>query len=89
MGLDTQEVVLWAEDEFSIDLPDVVTRDLRTVGEFVDCISVRLAATPAGPPLAPADIHQRLARFLAAQFALPHERITLDARFIEDLGLDS
>lgn len=89
MGLDTQEVVLWAEDEFSIDLPDEVTRDLRTVGEFVDCISARLATAPRGRPPTAAVIHQRLAQFLATRFALPHEHITLDARFIEDLGLDS
>lgn len=83
------EVVLWAEDEFGVDLPDEITRELRTVGDLVDCIGVRLAAAPQGQPPTAADIHLRLAHFLATRFALPHERITPDARFAEDLGLDS
>jgi acyl carrier protein len=88
MGLDALEIVLWAEDEFGVDLPDQITRDLRTVGELVGCIGTRQSASAAGRPLTGSEIHDRLAGLLASRFGLPRERIARDARFAADLNID-
>ena len=39
MGLETVEIVMDAEETFGISLPDARMSEIRTVGEFCDCIT--------------------------------------------------
>jgi acyl carrier protein len=47
MGLDSVEIVLRIEDEFSISLPDDELSSVRTVGELYELVLSKLDTTPA------------------------------------------
>ncbi len=47
MGLDSVELVLRIEEEFSIELPDPEIRDIRTVGELYRLVLSKVESTPS------------------------------------------
>jgi acyl carrier protein len=89
MGLDTVEVVLWAEEAFGVPLPAADAAGLTTVGALATYIHRAQHARGQGLPLTEPEIVERLQTFLCERFALARERITSSARFVEDLGLDT
>jgi acyl carrier protein len=89
MGLDTMEVVLWAEEAFAVPLPAADAAGLTTVGALAAYIHRAQHAKGYARPLTEPDIVERLQSFLCERFALAKERITPSARFVADLGLDT
>lgn len=89
MGLDTVEVVLWAEESFGVPLPDEDAAGLTTVGALAAYIHRAQHARGHARPLTEPEIVERLQTFLCERFALARERITPSARFVADLGLDT
>jgi acyl carrier protein len=47
MGLDTVELVMRIEEEFSIDLPDAELENVRTVGDLYQVVLDKLETTPS------------------------------------------
>ena len=86
MGMDTVEIVVDFEKEFKIEISDdaaVKMVTLRDVREFVLAEYQRL-----GRPVDPDEIFQRIRAVTANFTTVKLEKIGLDTRFIDDLGLD-
>ena len=86
MGLDTVEIVMDFEKMFEIEISDdaaakMVT--LRDVREFVLAEYQRL-----GRPADPDEIFERIRAVTVNFTTIKPEKIGLDTRFIDDLGLD-
>lgn len=88
MGLDAVETVLWAEEEFGIAIPDQDAADLFTVGEFSSYIHRQLALKEGLKAPSEAQIFDTIKRFLVSHFDMKPERITRNAEFIKDLGME-
>lgn len=88
MGLDTVELVLLVEARFNLDLSDEALSGISRVGEFCDLLHARL--NPPGQPPGPdkARIYDALEDLLVQHFRVPAARITPQARFVADLGLE-
>ena len=44
MGLDSVEIVVWAENEFAVEIADSVCSEILTLNQFVDCIQAICSA---------------------------------------------
>ena len=49
MGLDSVEIVMEAEEEFGIKIPDAEAEQIRTVGDLVDLVCQHLAPVTKAP----------------------------------------
>lgn len=87
MGLDTVEFVMWVEDEFEIDIPDQVAAEILTVGELCRYVASRVPKKASGD--IEQEIFDKVSHHLNTQFGVPLCQILPDARFVQDLGLDS
>ncbi len=89
MGLDTVEIVLWAEETFGIEIPNDEAAEVRTLRDFCLLIA-RLSFVKQGMLSAPsyAAIYDRLARYLMQEWGIEHSQIREAAEFVKDLGLD-
>lgn len=101
MGLEFVELVLAIEERFRIDIPDAEAAELPTTRHIVDYVYGRVGGTTyaKGPVhevlgLGPGDcwtwetVRSEVRRIVSKQFSLP-EDFSDDARFLEDLDIDS
>lgn len=86
MGLDTIELVLYTERHFGVSVPDERAERTVTVEQFAHLLCELRAQTPA--PLVYAVVLLQLQQLIAKHFKIPLAKITPNARFVEDLGLD-
>jgi acyl carrier protein len=86
MGLDTVELVMAIEDEFSIVIPDIYAERLLTVGDVTSYVTERLARE--GRPLPREQVFERVCKVTCEQAGTTRDRLTEDTRFIDDLGMD-
>lgn len=86
MGLDTVELILFAEKEFAIALPDSRLAEIRTVGEFAALVKEQCGLT--GQEVDHATVLDWVKRTLVSRFRVPESKITSSAEFVRDLGLD-
>lgn len=87
MGLETVEIVLWAEREFDLKIPDADAAHLATIGELVNYLAHRSKAAHGAHSFDAEHIFDRMSRMLQQQYSVPESEIHLDARFYDDLGL--
>lgn len=87
MGLETVEIVLWAEREFDLKIPDEDVANLATIGALVNYLAHRSKAAHGTHSSDAEYIFDRLSRMLQQQYSVPESEIHLDARFYDDLGL--
>jgi acyl carrier protein len=86
MGLDTVELVLEAEKQFGVAIPDERAAKTITVEQFAQLIFELRAETKS--PLPYAAVLSTLRQIVARQFDIPIEHVTPAARFVQDLGLE-
>jgi acyl carrier protein len=88
MGLDTVEIVLWAEKEFDLQLPDDEVSQIYTVGEYSDYLHRKLKTKHGFKPcLSNEIIFNKIKAVLINDYAISAHKITRDAKFIADLNL--
>ena len=87
MGLETVEIVLWAEEEFRIDIPDSEARDIMTIGGFVSYLKTKTHATHGTEAPTEPEIFEKLAHLLEHRYNVRREWIRPDVTFYKDLGL--
>ncbi len=88
MGLDTVEFVVWAEKKFAIGIPDEDVTNLYTVGEFCRYLTMALAARDGLRASGHDAIYAAVVECLVGEFRIPRDRISPDARFVKDLGME-
>ncbi len=88
MGLDVVEFVLWAEEKYGVDIPDVDAAEIVTVGQFCRYISGRLAIKAAFTAPSYRAILDDVSHELVTSFGVKRDLISEQARFVKDLGLD-
>jgi acyl carrier protein len=88
MGLDTIELVLWAEQEFEIEIPDSDAAGILTVGQFATYIHLRQMEVFGGEAASVEEIFDRIKIFMATRFELSPDTIHFESQFIQDLRLD-
>ena len=81
MGLDIVELVMRAEEEFEIEIPDSDAEALTTVGALSDYISGRRPEMEAG------EVWERVRAMVADEISVPAEGLARETRFVEDLDL--
>ena len=88
MELDTVEIVLWAEKEFDLQLPDEEVSQIYTIGEFSDYLHRKLR-TKHGFKSCPSNeyIFNKIKAILIKDYAASEYKIARDAKFIDDLNL--
>lgn len=89
MGLDTVEFILWAEQEFEIEIPDNDAQNILTVGQFTTYVHHKLFDIHGATSKSEAEIFDRIKNFLATEFKIPAAIIHRSSHFINDLRLDS
>ena len=87
MGLETVEIVLWAEEEFKIDIPDSEARNIMTIGEFVSYLRTKTIAIHGTEAQTETAIFEKLANLLEHRYGVARERIRPEVTFYKDLGL--
>ena len=85
MGLDTVEIVLWAEEKFGVEMPDEEVTNICTVGEFANYIASKVN-NEKGTNISFEEVMPDLLDVLEADYSVPRHKITLDSRFVQDLG---
>ncbi|MDO6579682.1 hypothetical protein [Alteromonas stellipolaris] len=85
MGLDTVEIVLWTEEKFGVEMPDEEVTNICTVGEFANYIASKVN-NEKGTNISFEEVMPDLLDVLEADYSVPRHKITLDSRFVQDLG---
>ena len=88
MGLDTVEFILWAENEFQIEIPDRDAETIFTVGMFSTYVHNKLSIKHGLRASSEQQIFNRIKEQIASEFKISPENIQRDSRFIKDLGFD-
>jgi acyl carrier protein len=86
MGLDTVELVMAFEEEFGIEIPDNGAEQLVTVRDVRDFIVTVLRQR--GGVVDPDDVFERVRTITMKIANVDRSKITLDTKFVDDLGLD-
>jgi len=86
MGLDTVELVMAFEEEFSIDIPNAVAEDMVSAGKAAEAIAAILARL--GRPADAQAVYARVKAITCDQLNIDPARIGWDTRFVEDIGAD-
>ena len=87
MGLDTVEIVMWAEEEFDIEISDEEASNIFTVGEFASFITMKAFSSTA-TSISEDEVYNKLCDLLVNGYAVERDTIKSSSRFIQDLGLD-
>ena len=88
MGLDTVEIVLWAEKEFDLQMPDEEVSLIYTVGEYSDYLHRKLKIKHGFKPCPSNEIiFNKIKSILIKDYAVSANKITREAKFIDDLNL--
>lgn len=85
MGLDSVELVMSVEEEFDIQIPDSVAGNIVTVGQLHNYVSTELQRL--GREQQSDAVFKKIQQITCEQLGIKPERVTLNARFIQDLGL--
>lgn len=88
MGLDTIEFVLWAENEFQIEIPAHEAANILTVGQFSTYVYQKLICKHESTASPENEIFERIKNFLASEFSIESAIISHDSCFVNDLRLD-
>ena len=90
MGLDTVEFILWAENEFEIQISeaDADAESILTVGQFSTWVHHKLLDLHGSSASPEAEIFERIKNFLTAEFKIAPEKISRSSYFVQDLRLD-
>ena len=88
MGLDSVELLLHAEEEFDIRIPDEIAEQIRTVRQFHKSV-LQISKEQNNSVLNSEETMEKLVEIVAEQLGVKREDVTPDARFIEDLSMDA
>ena len=89
MGLDSVELVMAFEEEFDIEFPDAEAEQIFTVGDAHYGILRKLYKRVEDPDTIDTDdVWERVQRIIEYQIGVDRRKITPEARFIDDLGVD-
>ena len=89
MGLDTVEIILWAEKEFDIAITDAEAGEVSTVGDFSLLIYNLMLAKYGLKNTTNEDIiYKKIKALLIKQYLVKESQISRDAKFIQDLRLE-
>jgi len=86
MGLDTVELVLFAEEHFGVSVPGERVEKTVTVEQFALLLWELQANVPSA--LTYNRVLLELQQLVALNFKIPIELVVPTARFVQDLGLD-
>jgi acyl carrier protein len=85
MGLDTVEIVLWAEQEFDVSMPDEEVGQIYTVGEFATYIAKKVNEVK-GTNIDHTDTLPKIIDILDSDFGVKRSKVTMSSKFVQDLG---
>lgn len=85
MGLDTVEIVLWAEEEFNVEMPDEEVGNLYTVGEFSTYITKKVNES-MNDNIEHDVVFLKLLDVLESDYGVDKSKVKFESRFIQDLG---
>ena len=89
MGLDSVEIILWAEKEFGIAITDVDAGEVSTVGDFSLLINQLLLAKHGLKNTTSEDIiYNKIKTMLIKQYLIKESQIGRNAKFVQDLRLE-
>jgi len=86
MGLDTVELVMAIEEEFSIEIPNADAARLGVLGDLSDYIVAALRQRGATPD--EAQVWERLCALVVAQLGVRPDEVTRSAHVVNDLHAD-
>ena len=84
MGLDTVELVMAFEEEFGVEIPDDDAERIVTVGDARDFIVGKLRERAEDPEA----VLSRIKAIVVDHIGVRPEKVTPEAAFIDDLGVD-
>ena len=89
MGLDSVELVMAFEAEFGIEFSDAEAEQIVTVGDAHYGILRQLYKRVQDPDTIDTDdVWERVQRIIQEHIGVDLKKITPEARFIDDLGVD-
>ena len=86
LGLDTVELVMEIEKEFTLHIPDAVASELAVLGDISDYLVGRLRERHGA--VDPQEVWNRLHRVCVDFFGIDPKLVTRSAHVVYDLGLD-
>ena len=86
MGLDTVELVIAVEEEFSISIPNENASEMFRVGDLRDFVIGELR--DRGETVDEARVWSSIQDIIVSQLGVARDDVTPEARFVEDLGAD-
>ena len=86
MGLDTVELVMAIEEEFSIEIPNADAARLGVLGDLSDYVVAALRQRGETPD--EAQVWQRVSALVVAQLGVRPEEVTRSAHVVKDLHAD-
>ena len=87
MGLDTVELVMAVEEDFTLEIPDAVAEKMFTVGDLHSFVVSELRRL-GRPDIDEVRIFERLREIICTQLGVKAELVVPEARFVKDLGAD-
>lgn len=87
MGLETVEIVMWAEEAFDISLPDEEVSEVYTVGEFASLIA-RKVNERHNKNWSYREPLPLVIDVLVNDYGVQREKISTVSRIVDDLGLE-
>ena len=89
MGLDTVEIVLWAEKEFGIAITDADAGEVSTVGDFSQLIyNLLLIKNGLKNSINEEIVYNKIKTLLIKQYLVKESQINRNVTVIADLRLD-
>jgi acyl carrier protein len=86
MGLDTVELIMAIEEEFSIEIPNADAARLGVLGDLSDYIVAALRQRGETPD--ESQVWERLSVLVVAQLGVRPEEVTRSAHVVKDLHAD-
>ncbi len=86
MGLDTVELVMTWERDFSLSIPNDIAATLTTPEVAANTIGALLSE--AGRPMDPEELHRIIKQATLEVSGLREHQYRRDGRFVQDFGLD-
>ncbi|WP_250656360.1 hypothetical protein [Alkalimarinus coralli] len=84
--MDTVEIVLWAEEEFGVPMPDEEVGRIYTVGEFAKYIAEKVNSVKGGSTTFQ-DTLLKVIDILVKEYGVDRDRINTSSKFVQDLNL--
>lgn len=88
MGLDTVEIILWAEEHFGIEISDEDAAAIYTVSDFCHYVIAKLGAKHDKVTPSYQAVFEEIRNELIRTYKVKPDLITDEAQFVKDLGLD-